>query len=361
MQDLPQGAPEMPQRTGISHDFKSSPIYGKMPINYNAGTLEKISYGLYLDGRITPDDLTCGFQHYVKGEGKVALPKFDAYLLAVCYGAFSNGKERGEINYSSNYVLDTRTDIMQSVYFVPKGDGYEMSVLAKGLYKSRIAPALTAQNRKGFYTRVLVCYIPELDEVRAIHLSSVAEAGFLKAIAAALRVPEHKATFFNLSEISTQIWGFRFSGSFEPVVFTSKEAKNQPLTVPAEKGAAKVFFQPEIQAFVFGPNTPGWESRFEKVAELRDLWFGYLSSEQAFLAQRAEPGEQPNAQPSASNPAPPSGPPAAVAPPLPQRGADAQSVAATSGQGAHVTQNAATSAGFEGLNAPPQGSGDLPF
>lgn len=166
----------MPQRTGVSHDFKSSPIYGKMPIDYNAGTLEKLSFGLYLEGRITPDDLTCGFRHYVKGEGKVAIPQFDAYLLAVCYGAFSNGKERGEINYSSNYVLDTRTDIMQSVYFIPKGDGYEMKVLAKGFYKSHIAPALTAESRKGFYTRVLICYIPQLDEVRAIHLSSVAEA-----------------------------------------------------------------------------------------------------------------------------------------------------------------------------------------
>jgi hypothetical protein len=360
MQDLPQGAPEMPQRTGVSHDFKSSPIYGKMPITYNAGTLPKSSYGLYLDGRITQDDLTCGFQHYVKGEGKVALPKFDAYLLAVCYGAFSNGKERGEINYSSNYVLDTRTDIMQSMYFMPKDGGYEMVVLAKGNYKSRIAPALLAQNRKGFYTRVLVCYIPELDEVRAIHLSSVAEAGFLKAIAAALRVPEHKATFFNLSELSTQIWGFRFSGSFEPVVFTSKEAKNQPLTVTAERGAAKAFFQPEIQAFVFGPDTPGWESRFEKVAELRDLWFGYLSSEQSFLSQGGRLGDQ-NAQPSAPNQAPPSGPPAANEPPAPQQGSYTQAVAASSDPAPHVTSNAATSAGFVGLTPPPTESSDLLF
>lgn len=308
MQDLPQGTPEMPQRTGVSHDFKSSPIYGKMPITYNAGTLEKVSYGLYLDGRITQDDLTCGFQHYVKGEGKIALPQFDAYLLAVCYGAFSNGKERGEINYSSNYVLDTRTDIMQSVYFMPKGDGYEMKTIAKGFYKSHIAPALTAENRKGFYTRVLICYIPQLDEVRAIHLSSVAEAGFLKAIAVAQRVPEYKATFFNLSEISTQIWGFRFSGKFEPVVFTPRESRNLPPTVPAEKGAIKAFFQPEIQAFVFGPNTPGWEDRFEKASELRDLWFGYLSSEQAYLGQKTEPVAQPNAGEQVATPPPSAAP-----------------------------------------------------
>lgn len=290
MQDLPTDAAVVPERSGISHDFKSSPIYGKMPITYNAGTLEKVSFSLYRQGRLEEGDLTCGFVHYEKSEGrKVKLPSFDAYLLAVCYGAFSNGKERGEINYSSNYVLDTRTDIMQCVYFAPKGDGFEIKTVAKGNYKLDIVPALTDLGRKNFYTKVLVCYIPQLQEVRAIHLSKVSEAGFLAAIAEKQGIPEYKASFFGLSDLSTQVWGFRFSGKFsEPVVFSPNEAKNVPPTVPAKEDAPKVYFQPKIQAFVFGPNTPGWESRFEKIAELRDLWFGYLSSEQTFLAQKQE-------------------------------------------------------------------------
>ena len=298
----------MPERSGIRHDFKASPIYGKPPITYNAGTLEQVSWGLFQRGKIEQSDLICSFLQYVKSEGgKQKIEKFDAYLLAVCYGAFSHGKERGEINYSTNLVLDTRTDVMQCQYFVPKGDGYEARTLAKGNYRADISPALTSEGRKGFYTKVLVCYIPELQEVRAIHLSSVSEAGFLKAIAEKHGIPEHKASLFGLSELNNQIFGFRFSGEFEPVVFAPKDAKNLPQTVPAPEKAAKVYFQPKIKAFVFGPNTPGWSERFEKVSELRDLWFGYLSSEQTFLSAKASDDNEDAQAPAKVAPAMPTG------------------------------------------------------
>lgn len=310
MQELPTDVPQAPP-SRASHDFKSSPIYGKMPITYKAGMLVGPAYRMYLDGRLRSDEIDASFNHYVKGEGKQKLETFDAYLLAVCYGAFSNGKERGEINYSTNYVLDTRADIMRCSYFMPtaSGDGYEIRTLASGLYKTHIAPALRGENRTNFYTRALIAYIPQLDEVRAIHLSKVAEAGFLRAIAQAQRVPEHKASFFGLSDLENQIWAFRFEGKFEPVVFAPEGAKNTAPTLPADPKSQKVFFQPVIKAAVFGPNTRAWEKTFEKVAELRDLWFGYLSSEQAYFAAPQQSGE-------AQEPQSQSQPQRATAPPI---------------------------------------------
>lgn len=267
------------------HDFSKNPIGGKQPITYNAGTLDATGAAMWFKGKVEKDDLLCSFKWYdPEAKEKKTLSSFTAYLLGVYYGSFSNGKERGEINYQSNLVADTRTDILQSFFFIkePGGEKYQKMTLATGNYKNDIAPALLSEGRKNSYTRVLVCYIPELEEVRAIHLNATSEAGFLKAIAAARDIPEHKATFFGLNDLSSEIWGFRFNGEFEPVVFSPKEAKNVPPTVPAKEGAQKIYFQPVIKAGVIKMHNEKWKNTFDRVAAMQEEFANYIESEQQY-------------------------------------------------------------------------------
>ena len=287
MQDTMQDFETPTPQDTYQHDFSKNPLNGKQPITYNAGTLDATGSKMWFGGKIHRDDLLCGFKYYKpETKEKNTLPSFTAYLLGVYYGSFSNGKERGEINYQSNLVADTRTDILQSFYFLRTGDDtYRREVLATGNYKNDIAPALEREGRKGSYTRVLVCYIVELDEVREIRLNATSEAGFLKAVAAARDIPEHKATFFGLNDLSSEIWGFRFTGEFEPVVFSAKEAKNVPPTVPAKEGAQKIYFQPIIKAGVIKMHNEKWKDTFDRVAAMQLEFADYIESEQQYYRE----------------------------------------------------------------------------
>ncbi len=290
-----------------NHDFSADPLYGKSPINYNAGSLDSTSVKLWFNGKISPEDLLCRFHYYdSEQKAKVEMSSFTAFVIAVCYGAFSNGKERGETNYQSNLVRDTRTDILQCFYFARSlsSEKYERHVLATGNYKADIAPALLEQGRKNAYTKVLVVYIPELQDIRAIHLNATSEAGFVKAIAAARGVPEHKASLYDIGQLSSEFWAFRFTGAFEPVVFSPKDAKNVPETVPATDKAQKIFFQPVIKAGVIRATTKGYEERFAALQAMYAEFEAYNTSEQAHYAERMAKGAKGAANTEQPAPAP---------------------------------------------------------
>lgn len=270
------------------HDFNRNPLNGKQPITYNAGSLDATGVKMWFAGKIDKNDLLCTFKYYnLEAREKVEIKSFTAYLLGVYYGSFSNGKERGEINFQTNLVSDTRTDILQCFYFIKpnSSDKYRREVLATGNYKADIVPALERNGRKGSYTKVLVCYIPELDEVRAIHLNATSEAGFLKAIATARGIPEYKANLWGMTDLESEIWAFRVTGDFEPVVFTPQGQKNTPATVSATAGAQKIYFQPIIKAGVIRMYNEKWMDIFNKVSELQVEFAEYIESEQSYYRE----------------------------------------------------------------------------
>lgn len=276
---------------GLRHDFSKNPIGGKQPITYSAGKLDAVSVKMFFDGKIDKSDLLCGFRTYdTEIKQRVALNEFTAFVIGVYAGSFSNGKERGDINYQSNIVRDTRTDIIHSFYFIkpPGANDYKIETLAIGNYKSDIAPAIQEQGRNSSYTKVIVAYIKELDEVRAFHISSTAEAGFVKAIAKSQGTEEHKASLFRIGELASEIWAFRFSGEFEPVVFPATGARNVGLTVSATKEAKAIFFQPVLKAGVIRQTTEGWAEMFEKVVEMQEEFANYIESEQGYYRDRLD-------------------------------------------------------------------------
>lgn len=277
-------APSPQQHSG--HDFKADPLYGKQPITYKAGTLEEASAAMFFDGKLDPQYMTQGFEYYdPETKERRKLPEFTAYVLGVYYGSFSNGEGKGDIRYSTNLVENTTTDILQSFYFIEQ----KRHVLAVGNYKRDICPALEKEGRKsGGYTRVIVAYIAEMKEVRAIHLGATAEAGFVKAIATARNIPEHKASLYGLSDLDSEIWVFKFNGNFEPVIFAPKDARNSAATVPAKKGNRKIYFQPAILAGVIRGDNPKYKEAFAAVSAMRVEYSDYIHSEQVYLRARYE-------------------------------------------------------------------------
>lgn len=276
---------------GLRHDFSKNPIGGKQPITYSAGKLDAVSVKMFFDGKIDKSDLLCGFRMYDPDKKeRVTLNQFTAFVVGVYAGSFSNGKDRGDINYQSNIVRDTRTDILHSFYFIkpPGTENYEIRTLAIGNYKTDIAPAIQAQGRNSSYTKVIVAYIQELDELRAFHVSSTAEAGFVKAIAKSHGIEEHKASLFRIGELASEIWAFRFSGEFEPVIFPATGQRNVGLTIPATKEAKAIFFQPVLKAGVIRQTTEGWAEMFENVAEMQEEFANYIESEQGYYRDKLD-------------------------------------------------------------------------
>lgn len=275
-------APSPQQRSG--HDFSTDPLRGKQPITYRAGTLEEASANMYFDGRLPAEYMTHGFEYYDKEtQSRVKINSLTAYVLGVYYGSFSNGQGKGDIRYFSNLVADTVKDILQVSYFIDD----KRRTLAIGNYKRDIVPALDKEGRKGGYTRVVVAYIAELKEVRAIHLSATSEAGFVKAIAAARGIPEHKASLYGLADLSSEIWVFKYDGESEAVVFSPQDLKNVAATLPAKKGNKKIYFQPILTAGVIRESNEKWAETFRRVSEMQGEYTDYLNSEQAYLRAKA--------------------------------------------------------------------------
>lgn len=277
--------PSPQQRSG--HDFNADPLKGTAIITYRAGTLEEVASKMYFEGRLTPADMVQGFEYYDKeAQARVKIPAFTAYVLGVYYGSFSNGQEKGDIRYFSNLVANTKTDVMQCSYFMND----QRHTLAIGNYKADIVPALEKEGRKGGFTRVIVAYIPELKEVRAIHLGATAEAGLVKAVAKARGIEEHKASLFGISDLTSEIWVFKYDGESEPVVFSPKDARNMPATLPASKANKKIYFQPVFLCGVIRESNEKFAETFRAVSAMQAEYSEYNASEQAYLREVWEKG-----------------------------------------------------------------------
>lgn len=293
-------APSPQQRSG--HDFNADPLKGTREITYRAGKLEEVSSKMFFDNRLTPADLVQGFEYYDKEQqARVKLPAFTAYVLGVYYGSFSNGQEKGDIRYFSNLVPNTKTDILQCSYFLQD----KRHTLAIGNYKTDIVPALEKEGRNGGYTRVIVAYIPEFKEVRAIHLGATAEAGFVKAVAKARGIEEHKASLFDVGQLTSEIWVFQYAGESEPVVFSPKDARNVPATVSATAKNKVIYFQPSLVCGVIKETNEKYREAFRSVSAMQAEYTNYIASEQAYLREVWEKGGNVSYGPAAPAPAMP--------------------------------------------------------
>lgn len=277
MSDFEKPSPQ--KRSG--HDFSQNPLQGLFPIVYKAGKLEGAGAKMYFDGKVDEAYMEQGFKFYDSDlKSQVDLPKFTAYVIGLYFGAISDwdGKSVNKNKYSTNLVNDTRNDVMQMSYF----SNGKREVLATGLYSEHIKPAVEELGRKSPYTKILVVYIPELRSIRQINLNATSEAGFVKAMAKAYETPEWKTKMYGLSELENEMWVFQFTGQYEPVVFSPKEKKQVPATLPADKNSPAIFFQPIITGGVIRPTTEKYVQAYAAVDQMRKGFTAYLCSELAY-------------------------------------------------------------------------------
>ena len=278
-------APSPQQRSG--HDFNADPLKGTREITYRAGKLEEVSSKMFFEGRLTHADLVQGFEYWDKEkQERVKLTAFTAYVLGVYRGSFSNGQGKGDIRYFSNLVPNTKYDILQLSYFMND----KRQTLAIGNYKTDIVPALEKEGRKGGFTHVIVAYIPELKEIRAIHLGATAEAGFVKAVSRARGIEEHKASLFGIAELTSEIWVFKYDGESEAVVFSPEGAKNVPATMPATAKNKVIYFQPSFLCGVIRESNEKFAETFRAISAMQVEYSAYIASEQAYLREVWEKG-----------------------------------------------------------------------
>lgn len=285
------------------HDFSENPLSNALQLDYKAGKAEAASVKMFFDGKLDESYIERGFFFYDKEvKARVNVPAFTAWVVGIYYGSFSNGQGKGDIRYMSNLVTDTRTDVVQSSYFMDN----KRQTLVIGNYSQDIAPEFARMGRKSTYTRVMVAWVPEVKSYCQFHLNATSEAGILKAVAAARGLPEWDkgVNFFSLSELTTECWVFQFSGEFEPVVFSPKEAKRVPATVPATKAASTMFFQPVIKGGVFRTDNPTQGPKVAAIAEFAQKVSEYIASEQAFLRSIIAGEGQKSAAQDSPSPAP---------------------------------------------------------
>ena len=262
------------------HDYSTNPLKGAPQFEYKTGKLEAVASKMFFDGRLLPEDQVQRFSFYDSEEKmRRSIDKFTAYVLGVYSGCFSHGAERGDVRYFSNLVPNSKTDIIQVSYWAQD----RSNTLAIGNYQRDIAPVFRDMGRKSAFTKVMVAYIAEMEQVVEIHMNATLEAGFLKAIAAAHGIPEHKASLFGLADLTTEVWVFQFDSTFEPVVFTPKDARNMPPTVRATKDDKVIYFQPIFKAGVLRSENPKYAESVKSVVAMSQELSDYIASEQANL------------------------------------------------------------------------------
>ena len=275
-QDFDKPLPQ--SRSG--HDFAASPLRTAKQIDYYAARLDGPGLSAFRAGRIANDDITRGFAYWDKeARERKFIPKMTMWVIDVLFGSFSNGKNASDIRYSSNLVSDTRTDIMQSSYFIQS----DRRTLAIGNYRNDIVPALKAEGRNGGFTTVIIAHVPEMGGTCAIHLSAIAEAAFCKAVAEARGVKERAGSLMGLCEFDTQTWVFEFAGEFEMVTLPNDRNSNTPRTIPDTGSAPAIFSQPKTAARVALTTNPKLGERSQKIQDKAKELREYLRSEQDYL------------------------------------------------------------------------------
>lgn len=185
----------------------------------------------------TPEMANAGFSYYdTTAKERFKLTKFRAIVVASLAGVFGTNKD-GEryVNYWSNLVSDTKTDALEV-----RISGISQPQFS-GNYQADIKPHLPAGVS---YTQVLIVYVPELNQFMAMHLTMGLQQRLKAAIGHATNTKADKVSLYGLCALTTEFWGFEFSGEFEKC-----DKDGVPHT-----GNGEMYFMPQTKAFIVRKN-----------------------------------------------------------------------------------------------------------
>jgi hypothetical protein len=241
----------------------------------------------YVD-QATPEKAKAGFTYYRPESGeKGYLGPFKCALLGVysgVSGAIPNGTRFD--NYWSNFVKDTRTDIIR----VQLGSKENAVTIAEGIYNDFKHTLPTGVS----YTKFAIVYIFATQEVATLELSASLELALKEAIAAETGKKPHQINLFNLFELVNRFWGFAFTGRFTA---RQKDGLNWD-------GKGEMYYYPELKTgIVTSDNFPQLPAITQDISDYIDSFSkGKRMNEAAGTAN--DPGKEYQEAETASAPAP---------------------------------------------------------
>ncbi len=226
----------------------------------------------------TAEQIKAGFSYYNKEAAQsFSLSRFTCIVVAPLAGVQGVAKEDGRyINYFSNLVKDTRTD-----FFQVRIQGID-KVQHEGIYAD-----FNAQLPQGVgFTQVFHVYVVELKKYFAMALTVGLQNHLKTVIGKATNTKPEKVSLFGLCDLSSQYWGFRFTGGFHKC---DKEGNEWA-------GKGDMYFMPEASCFTVNrkPETADW---FELLDGASDKVSEYLVKSQDYILkprsdQKAEAAPQ---------------------------------------------------------------------
>ena len=228
-------------------------------------------------------DEKIGFAYWDKEAAqKVKLTTWTGWFIGL-FSQVGGTAQQGStwVNYNTNLVADTRTDIMS----LRTQGGSE---LVRGTYQEVKAWLSGYPELAGVkYQKIMVAYVDELQCVCAFHLSQKFEAGLRAAVAAASNTTPAKINLFNLGALTSETWGFNFSNEFKPV---DRDGE-------AYAGKGELSFMPTLSAGVIKINGKH-AGKFNMLADLTSLTTLYVEGAQAHFSQQKvqTPTQQTNVQ-----------------------------------------------------------------
>jgi len=187
-QDAPKQTSSVPWTARV--EYKS----GKTPQGFAAAAL--------------PEQVNAGFSYYDKeAKQRVFLGAFTATIIAMTSGVQGTVPDGDRyINYWSNLVFDTRDQLIEV-----SRSGDPVVKVATGIYNQMKEDLPDGVG----YCKVAICYIHETMQFASFNLTSALEHSIKEAIGTATGKKAGQINLFNLFELSTRFWAFRFGSTFQ--------------------------------------------------------------------------------------------------------------------------------------------------
>lgn len=262
-------------------NFFEKPEQGDAPVGESRQAPWSIEVG-YKSGKIpeafadsaTPEKVKAGFSYYDKSDKKtVPIGTLDAIIVQIAFGASGTVQDGDKyVNYTSNLVLDTRSQVLEVFTFVKSGDAWKKYVVATGFYAD-----IKSGLPKGVgFSKHLICLIPQTNELICINLSAQLEAALKDAIAESLAMSVQKISIFDIAKRADKFWAFSFDGKF------NRRTKDGF----AWNGKGEMYYAPSLSAGVVS------DERFPALNDVRGQIEAYIDAAESAVWKSEKPAQQ---------------------------------------------------------------------
>ena len=238
-------------------EAKQSGAFAENPIAFSLDFRSGKSQPPTTNGKLTPQDLGVKFSYYRRSphEGEkgetVEVNSFTIFVLGV-YSRFAGVNfNTAKPSESEHYTSTPYRTVKDMCFFrkeyvrkIRENEAYKNEWSVGSYHQLRSFADGQAYREKVGYKKILFAYCLETDNVIEIAVSRRVEYGLAAAIAAATNTAHNPNRIGGLNDLSTEFWGFQFSGKYHDVLdIKGKECK--PFDGKGEWG-----FSPYFACFV---------------------------------------------------------------------------------------------------------------